>query len=152
MTKDDYASLHLFLEEAEALLQKWERLMDVVTEIESIQLRLGEVGRIERMMQLLDMFEAQNYMLKDFLTIDDAAMYLNLSKSTIYKMTSRGELPCYKPNSKTLFLKREEVNDWIQGRKHLSESELNQIAERYAQQLVKPNIRKPGTPHFKKRK
>ena len=104
MTKDDYASLHLFLEEAEALLQKWERLMDVVTEIESIQLRLGEVGRIDRMMQLLDMFEAQNYMLKDFLTVDDAAMYLNLSKSTIYKMTSRGELPCYKPNSKTLFL------------------------------------------------
>lgn len=91
MTKDDYASLHLFLEEAEALLQKWERLMDVVTEIESIQLRLGEVGRIERMMKLLDMFEAQNYMLKDFLTVDDAAMYLNLSKSTIYKMTSRGE-------------------------------------------------------------
>ena len=91
MTKDDYASLHLFLEEAEALLQKWERLMDVVTEIESIQLRLGEVGRIDRMMQLLDMFEAQNYMLKDFLTVDDAAMYLNLSKSTIYKMTSRGE-------------------------------------------------------------
>ena len=91
MTKDNYASLHLFLEEAEALLQKWERLMDVVTEIESIQLRLGEVGRIDRMMQLLDMFEAQNYMLKDFLTVDDAAMYLNLSKSTIYKMTSRGE-------------------------------------------------------------
>ena len=88
MTKDNYASLHLFLEEAEALLQKWERLMDVVTEIESIQFRLGEVGRIDRMMQLLDMFEAQNYMLKDFLTVDDAAMYLNLSKSTIYKMTS----------------------------------------------------------------
>lgn len=91
MTKDDYASLHLFLEEVEALLQKWERLMDVVTEIESIQLRLGEVGRIERMMKLLDMFEAQNYMLKDFLTVDDAVLYLNLSKSTIYKMTSRGE-------------------------------------------------------------
>ena len=91
MTKDDYASLHLFLEEAEALFQKWERLMDVVTEIESIQLRLGEVGRIERMMKLLDMFEAQNYMLKDFLTVDDAVLYLNLSKSTIYKMTSRGE-------------------------------------------------------------
>ena len=91
MTKDDYASLHLFLEEAEALLQKWERLMDVVTEIESIQLRLGEVGRIERMMKLLDMFEAQNYMLKDFLTVDDAVLYLNLSNSTIYKMTSRGE-------------------------------------------------------------
>ena len=91
MTKDNYASLHLFLEEAEALLQKWERLMDVVTEIESIQLRLGEVGGIERMMKLLDMFEAQNYMLKDFLTVDDAVLYLNLSKSTIYKMTSRGE-------------------------------------------------------------
>ena len=91
MTKDNYASLHLFLEEAEALLQKWERLMDVVTEIESIQFRLGEVGRIDRMMQLLDMFEAQNYMLKDFLTVDDAVLYLNLSNSTIYKMISRGE-------------------------------------------------------------
>lgn len=151
MTNDDYHVLRKFLAEAEGLLLKWERLMDVVAEIESVHQRIGEVGRIDRMIQLLELFEAQNYMLKDFLTVDDAAQYLNLSKSTIYKMTSRGEIPFYKPNSKTLFLKREEVNDWIQGRKHLSENELIQIAERYAQQLVKPNTHR-STPHFKKRK
>lgn len=151
MTKDDYASLHLFLKEADELLQKWENLKAVVAKIEAIQLPLGDESRIDRMLQLLEKFENQNYMLKDFFTIEEASNYLNLSKSTVYKMTSKGELACYKPNSKTVFLSRQDLNNWIQGNKQLSENELMQLAERYAQQLVKPNSHR-STPHFKRRK
>lgn len=151
MTNEDYDALGKFLAEVNELLHKWGHLRAVVAKIEAIQLPLGEESRIDRMLQLLDKFESQNYMLKDFFTIEEAARYLNLSKSTVYKMTSRGELGCYKPNSKTAFIARKDVNNWIQGNKQLSESELMQLAERYAQQLVKPNSYR-STPHFKKRK
>lgn len=104
------------------------------------------------MLQLLEKFEGQNYMLKDFFTIDEASAYLNLSKSTVYKMTSRGELGCCKPNSKTVFLNKKDLNNRIEGNKQLQENELMHLAERYAQQLVKQNERRRRTPHYKRRK
>lgn len=76
-------------------------------------------SRIDHMLQLLEKFESQNYMLKDFFTIDEASAYLNLSKSTVCKMASRGELGCYKPNSKTVFLNKKDLNNRIEGNKQL---------------------------------
>ena len=35
---------------------------------------------------------------KTILTLEEVAKYTNYSKSYIYKLTSRREIPCYKPN------------------------------------------------------
>jgi excisionase family DNA binding protein len=43
----------------------------------------------------------------DFLTVDQAAEYLNLSKATIYKKCSAGLLPYYKGGKKLHFKKSE---------------------------------------------
>ena len=37
---------------------------------------------------------------KTILTLEEVAKYTNYSKSYIYKLTSRREIPCYKPNGK----------------------------------------------------
>ncbi len=49
---------------------------------------------------------------KDILTISDATEYLNLSKSAIYKMTSKLTIPFYKVGKKVYF-KRIELLEWI---------------------------------------
>lgn len=43
----------------------------------------------------------------DFLTVDQAAALLNLSKATVYKKVSAGELPKYKSGKKLHFKKAE---------------------------------------------
>ena len=50
---------------------------------------------------------------KTILTLEEVAKYTNYSKSYIYKLTSRREIPCYKPNGKQLYFKRTEIDEWL---------------------------------------
>jgi len=50
---------------------------------------------------------------KDILTISDAAEYLNLSKSALYKMTSKLAIPFYKVGKK-IYFKHTELLEWIE--------------------------------------
>ena len=47
------------------------------------------------------------------ITIDEAAKYLGFSKSYLYKLTSNGKIPHYKPSGKIIFFKKSELNKWI---------------------------------------
>ena len=49
---------------------------------------------------------------KDIFNLDEAATYLSMSKSTLYKLTSKKEIPHYKPN-RFIFFERSELDKWI---------------------------------------
>lgn len=53
------------------------------------------------------------------------------SKHHIYKLTSNGTIPHYKPFGKTLFFSREEVEDWLLQNKIKSNDEINSEANDY---------------------
>ncbi|MFN4149381.1 MAG: helix-turn-helix domain-containing protein [Candidatus Sericytochromatia bacterium] len=59
------------------------------------------------------LLKKQNVLEKEFLTLEEAADYLSLSKSAMYKMTSKKEIPFYNPGGKKIYFKREELNNWI---------------------------------------
>ncbi len=48
----------------------------------------------------------------EWLNVTQAAEYLNLSKSAIYKRTMNGKIPFYKTGKKLMF-RRSELNDYI---------------------------------------
>lgn len=50
---------------------------------------------------------------KEMMTLDDVATYTELSKSTIYKLTARNEIPHYKPTGKVIFFKKSEIDAWL---------------------------------------
>lgn len=47
------------------------------------------------------------------LNVEEAARYLDLSPSYLYKLTSRGEIPHYKPNGKRLYFLKSDLRKWI---------------------------------------
>ena len=49
----------------------------------------------------------------DLMTVDSAAEYLRMSRSSIYQLTSRHELPFMK-RGKRLYFKKEELRLWIE--------------------------------------
>jgi excisionase family DNA binding protein len=57
--------------------------------------------------QIRFLHQNQNRPEPDFLTVDQAAAFLNFSKGTIYKKCSLGELPHYKSGKKLHFKKSE---------------------------------------------
>ena len=47
------------------------------------------------------------------LTLEEAADYLGLSKSYLYKLTSAHKIPHYKPQGKRLYFAKSELDTWL---------------------------------------
>ena len=61
---------------------------------------------------------------KTILTLEEVAKYTNYSKSYIYKLTSRREIPCYKPNGKQIYFKRTEIDEWLLTNRKMTNKEI----------------------------
>jgi excisionase family DNA binding protein len=55
----------------------------------------------------------QNREQKEALNFKEACEYLEVSSSHLYKLTSGGTIPFYKPNGKKIYFKLCELNNWI---------------------------------------
>lgn len=50
---------------------------------------------------------------KAVLTFDEASTYTGFSRSYLYKMTSTGKIPCFKPQGKMIFFDRLLLENWL---------------------------------------
>lgn len=62
---------------------------------------------------------------------DEACDFLNISKSTIYKMTSSKAIPFYKPNGKNMYFKKVELEEYLLQKRQISNSEIETETSAY---------------------
>lgn len=79
----------------------------------------------ERLSRIENMLLSQ----KTVLNFEEASVYTGLSKSHLYKLTSTGGVPCYKPTGKKLYFDKEELDEWMLRNKKLSQNEIDDKAE-----------------------
>lgn len=77
--------------------------------------------RLEKIEKLL---LSQNLMQKEVLNFNEACDYLELSQSHLYKLTSSGAVPHYKPNGKKIYFKRSELDEWVLGHRTATSEEI----------------------------
>ncbi len=70
-------------------------------------------GSMAEIIEHVRSLEERLYVIKEYLTLDEVAMYLQVSKHTVYKLTSANEITFYKPNGKMIFVHRKDLEDWI---------------------------------------
>ena len=68
---------------------------------------------------------------KEVLTSDEAARYMGISKSYLYKLTMRQQIPHYKPMGKMCYFNRVEIENWLQGNRVATDVELQERANNY---------------------
>lgn len=68
---------------------------------------------------------------KGVLTSDEAARYMGISKSYLYKLTMRGEIPHYKPMGKMCYFNRAELEEWLQSNRVATATEIADRANQY---------------------
>lgn len=68
---------------------------------------------------------------KEVLTSDEAARYMGLSKSYLYKLTMNRQIPHYKPMGKLCYFNRKELEQWLQSNRVSTEIEVEQKAQAY---------------------
>lgn len=75
-----------------------ERFQQEILRVENFLKRFGSLSEL---LSHLENVEKIAYLAKDFLSIDEVAAYLQVSKSYVYKLTMQKEFTVYKPNGKT---------------------------------------------------
>ena len=83
------------------------------------------------MEQLADIKKFSLLAAKNILDINDVVALTGLSKSYVYKLTCRKEIPYYKPNGKLIYFDRQDVEGWMKQNRVISTVEVTVSANRY---------------------
>jgi excisionase family DNA binding protein len=73
----------------------------------------------------------QNLLQKEIFTFAEACLYLDLSSSHLYKLTSGNAIPCYCPQGKKLYFRRAELDAWLTCHRNTTANEVEQQAANY---------------------
>ena len=87
-----------------------ERLSERLTAIEAV---LKKLEPIESLLERVALLENTIYTTKRVFTFQEACMYIGVSESMLYKLTSGKEIPHYKPRGKMLYFAKEELDEWL---------------------------------------
>ena len=86
----------------------------------------------EELKQVADLITANTiFCTKEVLTSDEAARYLGISKSYLYKLTMKQAIPHYKPMGKMCYFNRVELESWLQSNRVATADEISQQAQTY---------------------
>lgn len=97
------------------LIQILNKMDDILSKLDSIEKRLIE----------------QNLLQKEIITFQEACLYLDLSSSHLYKLTSANAIPCYCPQGKKLYFRRAELDLWLTSHRNATKEEVEQQAANY---------------------
>lgn len=81
--------------------------------------------------ELKKLIYEQNMLQKEVLNFNEAAVYIEVSHSHLYKLTSTGTIPAYKPNGKKLYFNREELNRWLLSNRQTSISDIEEKVSQF---------------------
>jgi len=94
--------------------------MDNISErLNAIERKLDELAALNKELAALN---------KETLNLKEAAKYLNVSCSHLYKLTYSKQIPHYKPRGKQVFFERKELDRWLLQNRQTTKAEIEQAA------------------------
>lgn len=89
---------------------KEKEILELRRRVDHIQKVASKISPLEERLVNL---EKQAISSKDILTSQEAAVYIGVSLSQMYKMTSTNSIPHYKPRGKMCYFERKELDAWL---------------------------------------
>ena len=74
---------------------------------------------------------------KDVLTLEEAAVFMGVTKSTLYRMTHEQTIPYFKPGGKMCYFEKSELLNWMKSNRIASMTENDAEARLRLQMLAK---------------
>lgn len=86
---------------------------------------------LQKLEHLEKLITNQGILQKPVLNFQEAILYLEVSDSHLYKLTSKKEIPHFCPNGKKLYFRRDELDVWLQRNRQTTTAEIEQQASEY---------------------
>jgi len=93
----------------------------------------------QKLIEIRDILTKMEWEHKNVLSLNQAAQYMDISKSFLYKLTCKREIPFSKPGAKVIFFKRTDLDEWMLGRKFPSKKELSIIPNQRKKEVLLSN-------------
>ena len=99
-------------------MAQMEKIISMITtekpieRIRTLERKIDEVEKIQAIEGSIEQLKEQMWTVKEVLTTTEASVYLGVSESYIYKLTSSKLIPHYKPNGKLVYFNRRELCEW----------------------------------------
>lgn len=68
---------------------------------------------MKKIEERIEELETMVYQSKNVLTFNEASKFIGISKSYLYKLTSAGLIPHYKPSGKMIFFEKSALERWM---------------------------------------
>lgn len=83
--------------------------------MDELEMAISELNPLEasEINKRLLKIENMLYAAKDTLTSQEAANYIGISLSQLYKLTSKSKIPYYKPQGKMVYFAKKELDEWM---------------------------------------
>jgi excisionase family DNA binding protein len=91
---------------------------------------IEKLNSIESMVKAIMRTDNGIGVITEVLNLEQAAEYVSLSKSAIYKKTSERNIPHFKQGKK-LYFKRSELDSWLTAQKVDTKAEIEKMAQDY---------------------
>ena len=92
--------------------------------------------KVESQEHRIEVLENTLNVAKEVLTLEEAALFMGISKSSLYKMTHRHELPFFRPNGKLIYFEKTELLKWMRQNRNMSEAETKEAAAQKLNELA----------------
>lgn len=86
---------------------------------------------LQKLEKLEKLIAEQSFLQKEILIFKEACLYLNISQSHLYKLTSTKQIPHFCPQGKKLYFKRAELDEWLLRNRTTSQGEMESKAGNY---------------------
>lgn len=86
-----------------------QRIQQLERTVESLGEKINHLDSLE---DSINKVEDRLFINKEILTTAEACLFLGISESYLYKLTSTKKIPHYKPNGRLVFFNRDELKQW----------------------------------------
>ena len=74
---------------------------------------------------------------KEVLTVEEAAKFMGMARSSLYKMMCEQSIPFYRPNGKMIYFEKADILSWIRRNRVYTQEEIDDAARIHMQTLSK---------------
>lgn len=92
--------------------------------------------KVDDLIQRISVLEDVLCAAKEVLTLEEAAVFMGISRSTLYKMTHNNVIPFYRPNGKLIYFEKSELLAWMRKNRAISQEEVNEHAHQVLQKMA----------------
>ena len=92
--------------------------------------------QIEELQKRMEAVEDILDNVKEVLTVEEASRFMDIARSSLYKMTSDRSIPFYRPNGKMIYFEKADILAWMRRNRTVSQEEVNEHAQQVLQKMA----------------